>query len=256
MKELDKFKEEADNLVQYLHDVVRPVSENILNREDIWLAKRKKCYITSSKLPNLMKHGTRKEQLWGKSALDVLYGAMYQQRTGLELEPVNAYQFNWGKTKEPHAVEWLRGQTKLKVMSCTYDFPEIIFNTPFDKFGDSPDAYIYDAKGNIKAIVEIKCPCDQIKIEKYRDVTNIDKKTENYEQFLGHFIGLPGVRELWWIIYDGYANDGHIVKMLRKDHEDNIKQLIERINDGIYVINECLHNNKKISDIETILKEK
>lgn len=222
-----------------------------MDREERWKAKRAKCYITSSVLPNLVKGGRGKGIEWGDTSKAVLYGALYQQRTGIQLENKDLYQFKWGKEHEPDAIEWLRNNCLEPIVHCSEDFDEIIFNEPFPKFGDSPDFYSGD---NI--IGEIKCFVDQVKIEKFREITEIHDKTENYEQFLGHFIGAPARDELWWVIYDAYADDAHIVKMYRKDHLANIEKLKARIQDGIYVVDQCLDNGEKISNIETILSKR
>lgn len=229
-----------------------------LNREQIWMAKRAECFVTASPCPSLMKSGRGKCAEWGESAKTVLYGAKYQHRTGMQLEQKDLFQFKWGHENEPNAVEWLRTQTMDEVKSCSTDFDEIIFQQPFEGFGDSPDAFVYNSDGSFKAVVEIKCPVDQIKIEKLNDETDIHDKHEYYWQFIAHFIGTPDAKELWWVIYDAYADDGHIVKMYRKDHLANIDKLTARINDGIYVVKKCLENPEKykIGNIETILNER
>ena len=225
-----------------------------MDREQRWMAKRAKCFITASNCPNLMKSGRSKNVLWGETAKDVLFAAKYQHRTGLELEQKDLYQFKWGHEQEPNAIEWLKLQTMHDVISCANDFEDIVFNQPFPGFGDSPDAYV----NGKKIVCEIKCPVDQVKIEKLREETCIHDKHEYYWQFLAHFIGSPESDELWWVIYDGYADDGHIVKMLRKDHLDNIEKLTARINDGIYVVKKCLEDpeNYKIGNVEQILNER
>lgn len=240
MSEFEKLKKEAAELNKE-PEIVE------VDREAVWKAKRAKCYITSSVLPKLMQKGRGKGIDWGSGAKDVLYGSLYQQRTGIQLKNKDFWQFKWGHENEPNAIEWLR-KNGHDVKSCTEDFDEIIFKTPFDKFGDSPDFHLGE-----KIVGEIKCFVDQVKIEKFREITEIHDKTENYEQFLGHFIGAPERDELWWVIYDAYADDAHIVKMYRKDHLAAIERLTARIQDGIYVVDKCLTDGEKVGNVETIL---
>jgi len=229
-----------------------------LTREQIWMNKRAECYATASVCPNLMKGGRAKGVDWGESAKDVLFAAKYQHRTGLQLEQKDLFQFKWGHEQEPNAVEWLRAQTMDEVKSCESDFDQIVFQQPFEGFGDSPDAFILNTDGSVKVVVEIKCPVDQVKIEKLREETDIHDKHEYYWQFIAHMIGTPEAKELWWVIFDGYNDEGHIVKMFRKDHLANIEKLIARIKDGIYVVKKCIEDpaNYKIDNIETILNER
>jgi hypothetical protein len=244
MDEFEKLKQEASQA-----NIEPEIVET--DRETVWKAKRAKCYITSSVLPKIMTKGRGKGVEWGDTAKEILYGATYQQRTGLQLENKDFWQFKWGNENEPRAIDWLKRNCSGIVKSCSEDFDEIIFNTPFNKFGDSPDFYLGE-----KIIGEIKCPVDQIKIEKYREIDSIHDKTENYWQFLGHFIGSPERDELWWVIYDGYADEGHIVKMYRKDHIANIERLTARIKDGIYVVDKCLNDGEKIGNVEGILNKR
>ena len=252
MDEFEKLKQEAA-------DANTPVIEiDSTEKERIWKAKRSKCYITSSTLPALVKGGRNKGVLWGDTAKNILHECLYEIQNGVQLEPKDFWQMKWGRENEPKAIEWLRGYTDLKVKSCAEDFEEIIFNEPFPLFGDSPDAYVYNENGSIHAVVEIKCPTSQLKIQKLRKLKLIHDKHEHYHQFLGHLIGEPKAPELWWLNYDAYVNKGYVSKMKRVEHLGQIKQLTARINDGIYVIGKCLEDDERydIEDIETILNER
>lgn len=214
----------------------------------LWLQKRSKCIVTASQLPKLMTGGRGSD--WGDTSKAVLYAAKYCKRTSLQLEEKDLYNFRWGHEQEPNAIEWLRANCMEEIKSCSTDFDEIVFNQPFDGFGDSPDFYAGSIVG------EIKCPVDQAKFEMCLDIDRIDDKHENYWQLLGHFIGSPESNELWLVYFDGYNQDGHIVKMYRKDHEANIQKLTSRIKDAIYVVNYCLEKGEKIGNVETILNSR
>lgn len=198
-------------------------------KEHEW--KLKRCgKLTASVLPDLMTSGRAKDDLFGMKALAVMYITRYERRTKTLREQQNNKNFDWGHDNEPLAVEWVRDQLPFStIKSCTTDFDEIVFNEPFEGFGDSPDFYVYDHTGKVMAVGEIKCPIGQAKIEELRFLKVIDEKTEYYWQFLGHFIGKPEVDTLYYVIYDGYQNDGRILEMHRADHAANIAKLTERI---------------------------
>lgn len=195
-------------------------------KEYDWKAKRQ-GKITSSTLPDLMKTG--KGTPYGKAFFDALYLVRYERRTGITRENGSNKAFDWGHDNEPLAVEWVRTQLLDEVKSCTTDFPEIVFNEPFAGFGDSPDFYVYNCNGEISALGEIKCPMSQSKIENLQFLKEITDKDEYYWQFLGHFVGMPAVRTLYYVVYDGYSNDGRIIAMNREEHSANIQKLTDRI---------------------------
>lgn len=195
-------------------------------REYEWKEKRR-GKITSSTLPDLMKAG--KGTPYGKAFFDALYLVRYERRTGITRENGSNKAFDWGHENEPLAIEWIRTQLIDEIKSCTTDFPDIVFNEPFSGFGDSPDFYVIGANGEIKALGEIKCPMNQGKIETLQFFREITDKDEYYWQFLGHFVGMPSVDTLYYVVYDGYTNTGRIVAMYREEHADNIRKLTERI---------------------------
>lgn len=195
-------------------------------KEYEWKARRH-GKITASTLPDLMKAG--KGTPYGKSFFDALYLVRYERRTGITRENGSNKAFDWGHENEPLAVEWVRSQLMDEVRSCTTDFPDIVFNEPFAGFGDSPDFYVYGADGTIKALGEIKCPMSQGKIESLQFFNEITDKDEYYWQFLGHFVGMPTVDTLYYVVYDGYSNTGRIIAMNRAEHTDNIQKLTDRI---------------------------
>lgn len=217
-----------------------------------WKEKRR-GKITASTLPDLMKAG--KGCIFGKAALDVMYAVRYERRTGLTRENGSAKAFDWGHENEPLAVEWVRGQLMNDIKSCSDDFEDIVFNEPFEGFGDSPDFYVYGFNGDVIALGEVKCPMSQGKIESLQFTTEITDKDEYYYQFLGHFIGRPDVDLLYYVIFDGYTNNGRIIGMKREDHADNIQKLYDRVRLCNEIINYSLKSGRDFIDcIETSTK--
>lgn len=127
-------------------------------KEIEWKEKRR-GKITASTLPDLMKAG--KGCPFGKAALDAMYLVRYERRTGTMRENGSNKAFDWGHENEPLAVEWVRSQLMNEIKSCTTDFKDIVFNEPFEGFGDSPDFYVYGFDGKVIALGEIKCPMSQ-----------------------------------------------------------------------------------------------
>lgn len=218
-----------------------------LGKEERW--KKKRCgKITSSTLPNLMKGGRSKGIEWGEGAKDVLYGVKYERRTGLMRETKDFIKnFTFGKEHEPSAFEWLK-QNGYPDIKNSDDFEDIIFHEPFENFGDSPDFIGYELVG------EIKCNISQEKFEKMMDEKVIHDKSEYYEQFLGHLIGMPEAKKLVFCNYDPVSGKGHVIEMLRKDHLDNIEKLEQRINDGNKVVDASIAGKTTISEINEFLK--
>lgn len=214
-------------------------------KEIEWREKRRGL-ITASVLPDLMKAG--KGTPFGKAALDVMFNVRYERRTGVIRENGSNKAFDWGHENEPLAVEWVRSQLMNEVKSCTTDFNDIVFNRPFEGFGDSPDFYVYDAKGNVIALGEIKCPMSQGKIETLQFLEEITEADEYYWQFLGHFLGRSDVDTLYYVIYDGYVNNGRILEMHRADHASNLKKLYDRIRLAHELIDASLRYRRNFLD--------
>ena len=90
----------------------------------------------------------------------------------------------------------------------------------------------------------------QGKIESLQFGNTIDEKDEYYWQFLGHFLGRPDVDKLYYVIYDGYVNDGRILEMNRADHADNIKKLYDRIRIASEIAKEVLDLKLQIESLK------
>ncbi len=227
--------------------------QDSLDREYEWKKKRV-GRITSSQLPNLMKKGRGKP--FGDTSLTVLYGVKYERRTKSMLENVECKAFQWGHDNEPLALDWLRMQMMNTVKSCSDDFEEIVFCTPFEGFGDSPDGYIYDFDGNVEGVVEVKCPISQPKFEKNIECTEITNKHEYYGQFLGHFLGTPSAKYLLWVVYDGYGDCGYSVRLNRSDCIDDLNNLEIRIKKASAIVDESLKTGVSIAEIANRISKK
>lgn len=217
------------------------VGEALLDKQQRW-RKDRSGRATASQMPNLAKSGRSKEkEPWGATAITELYGIKYERRTNLTLETVECKAFEFGHENEPLALEALRRKYKFyDIKSCSEDYPDIVFKKPFEGAGDSPDVNIYNRAGVVCGIAELKCNISQTKFEKLRDVTVIDKKHEYYWQFIMHFIGTPSAKFLIWGNYDACNDEIHAVILKRKDVEDDIAWLTQRIKDGIRYIDLCL----------------
>lgn len=226
--------------------------KSIEQKEIEWKEKRQ-GKITASTLPDLMKAG--KGCLFGKTALDAMYLVRYERRNKTIRENGSNKAFDWGHENEPLAVEWVRTQLMNEIKSCTTDFEDIVFNEPFEGFGDSPDFYVYGRDKKVIALGEIKCPMSQGKIESLQFTSSIDEKDEHYWQFLGHFLGRPDVDKLYYVIYDGYMNDGRILEMNRADHVENIQKLYDRIRLASEMIDESIRSGLDLLDCIDKAKE-
>lgn len=215
-----------------------------LSKEEKW-KKERIGKITSSQFPKLMKKGRGAGEIWGSVAKTELYAVRYEMRTGVEPpEQFNKY-FDHGKENETLAIEWMRQNFIQDIKHCTDDFDEIVFRCPIEGVGDSPDALMYNAKGEEEVVVEIKCITKIAKIEEGRECKEIHDKHEYYWQFLGHFIGSPHIDKLLYLEYDAFSDDAHYLWMHRKDHQKNIEILTERLLDAVLY----LKSDKKISNI-------
>jgi len=210
-------------------------------KEYEWREKRR-GKITASVLPDLMQAGRGK--IFGTKAIEAMFAIRYERRTGIVRESTSSKAMDWGNQNEPLAVEWLRSQFMQHIESCSHDCEDIVFNEPLPGFGDSPDAYMYDFEGVRDAVIEIKCPISQSKIEALQLLKSVTKDTEYYWQFIGHFIGSPDVDTLYCAIYDAYRNRGQILEMKRADHVEAIQEATERIRLCNEVIDESLRSGR------------
>lgn len=221
--------------------------ENIFEeRIEIW--RQKRCgKITSSELNHFIQKGKGSD--WNAKTIAYLYKIKYQRRTGEQREEVQARNFEWGHSCEPLAIMQLRENTMNKIVSCSNDFDEILFNEPFKGFGDSPDYNVYDLNDKLIAVGEIKAPVDEAKIEEILEIESI-KDTDYYGQCLGHLIGEPKAPIVQLVFFDGITNT--IIKgfeITRDECKEDLIYLEKKIKVASDYIDKCLIENCKIEDI-------
>ncbi|WP_229090506.1 hypothetical protein [Bacteroides ovatus] len=69
------------------------------------------------------------------------------------------------------------------------------------------------------------------------------------------FLGRPDVDKLYYVIYDGYTNEGRILEMNRANHADNIKKLYDRIRLASEMIDESIRSGLDLLDCVDKAKE-
>lgn len=234
------------------------INEALLSKEERWKKKRGGL-ITASPTPKLASYGRNKEkEPWGKTAISYLYSVKYERRTSLLMDNVECKAFEFGHENEPLAINAIKKKYGFfDIRSCSDDYDDIVFNIPFDGFGDSPDANIYNKKGVVIGVAEAKCNISQEKFEKLLDVDVIDSSHEYYWQFISHFIGTPTAKFLVWGNYDAYNDEIHCVILLRKNVSSDIAWLTNRIKSGSEYVDLCLSYPKKykLSDINNWHKQ-
>ena len=65
----------------------------------------------------------------------------------------------------------------------------------------------------------------------------------------------PDVDKLYYVIYDGYTNEGRILEMNRANHADNIKKLYDRIRLASEMIDESIRSGLDLLDCVDKAKE-
>ncbi len=194
--------------------------------------KKDRCgKITASPSPKIMK-GTAKEY-FSKTGLSELLYTKFERRTGILRTEIRCSSFDFGHENEPFALDKYREEfPDLIIKSCSDDFDDIMFIVPeeFDgKFGDSPDAYVYDKEGVLIAVAEVKCNVSESKFESLRDVKEITNKHEYWWQFIAHLVCHPTVDRLVWLNYCPTSDELHHVELLRYDCLDAIAEFTKKI---------------------------
>ena len=188
--------------------------------------------ITSSNLSKLCTNPRSKDEMFSRTALEEIFKVMYERRTGIVRPHLDLPQFNWGNDNEPIAIQkYSEGLKNGEYIKCAKnDFDDIVFFEPFEGFGDSPDAIVYNSNNQIIRIVEIKCPVDIGKIEKHRLMgIEFDKSYEYYYQVLGHLIGCAGAEAVDLIIYDAYSDKIYEYCINRSSYAEEIEVLKNKI---------------------------
>jgi hypothetical protein len=221
-------------------------------KEERWLQKRV-GKITASILNDIMSKG--RGVPYGQKAINAMRAVKYERRTGYSRQSASSFQMEWGKENETHALDWYKWWRRDEntgiedVKDCRNDFDDIVFNQPFDGFGDSPDFLVY-RYGKIIGVGEIKCPVDVVKIEElFTETTAIDQNSEYYNQLIGHFIGCPEANFADLVIFDAYTNTGKVFTLTRHENEAQIAAVKARIMQVSAFIDYCMSNLKNLETI-------
>jgi len=219
-------------------------------RTDNWLKKRA-GRITASIIKDLMTKGRGKET-FGQTAIKAMQFIKYERRTGIARENKTNRNFKHGHEFEPEALKWYADDAShafygYEIKSCATDFPEIVFQTPFAGFGDSPDFFVYHGP-LLVGVGEIKCPVDQSKIENLWEFKKIDSDSEYYYQILGHFLGTPDAEWCDLIIYDAFAKQGKIFTITRSEVEHELQPLQNRLQTISMAIDHCIEKGYTLSE--------
>lgn len=210
-----------------------------MDKEQQWL-KARLGMITASELGNITSAS-------GKiidGCLSYIRSKRFERRHGYSL-PVTARPMEIGNEQEPYICEWARKNLGFDNIVYAKEQQEIPFwIAPDCPLGASPDAYLESQQ----IVFEFKCLVGNTAIEFFDDeyTSYEEKKTavwkDHGDQLLGQFLSNPKVEEIWLIKYE-YQNDdiiedtdsplapwrGHVFKFARKDFEESINAMKNRI---------------------------
>ena len=210
-----------------------------MSKEDIWLKKRLGM-ITASELGNITSAS-------GKiidGNLSYIRQKRWERKHGFS-HPVTARAMDIGNEQEPYINEWCKANLGLPEIVYSKDLPEIPFWVATDcPVGASPDAFTPD--GRIE--LEYKTLVGNTAIEFFGDeYTSYEEKKlavwkDHGDQMLGQFISKGSIEEIWLVKYiycdDDILQDtdsplapwrGIVFKFARKDYEESIAEMKERI---------------------------
>ena len=205
---------------------------------------------TGSRIPDLMKQGRGKNELWGQTAINIILElAAFHTMTkeGREMYSIEQMykefrQTKWGNTYEPEARDLYSDKTGYLVKETGFQV-----HREFDYIGGSFDGEVWDFDVPDdymvvipSGIIEIKCPYDPLKHLHNMNLsrTGIDVKHEYYGQIQCN-IEVSGVDWCDFISYDPRQDNAHKIVIIR----------VER--DQIYIdaMMDRIHKAKKILDL-------
>lgn len=189
---------------------------------------------TGSEIPDLMKQGRGKDNMWGETAKGVIlkkvaYARMTdegrEQQAEIEMRKDFA-QTRWGHTYEPEARKVYSRVTGLTVNEIGFmTNPKMPFN------GGSFDGDVVDDNDNRIGIIEIKCPYDPVKHDKNSSLSidGLDEKHEYYGQIQNN-INVAGVDWCDFISYDPRRKDEFKMVVIRVERDPfYIESIVDRI---------------------------
>ena len=159
--------------------------------------------------------------------------------------PVSARAMDIGNEQEPYVIDWCRANLGIGEILYSKDLPEIPFWVADDcPVGASPDAFTPDEK----IVIEAKTLVGASSIEFFDDeYTPYEEKklavwNDHGDQLLGQFISNKKVEEIILVKYiyqdDDILKDtdspnapwrGHVFRFSRKDYEESIEEMRQRI---------------------------
>lgn len=186
---------------------------------------------TGSKMPDLMKQGRGKDDLWGETAKNVIFElASYATMTpegreqyAIEQMYKDFRQTKWGNEYEPEARVAYAEATKTSVFETGFTTHPTI---PY--LGGSFDGQ------TLGGIIEIKCPYDPVKHLKNANLKlkGIDSKHEYYGQMQCN-IEVAGVEWCDFVSYDPRQQGAHKLVVIRVDRDPiYIAAMLERVHEA------------------------
>ena len=191
---------------------------------------------TGSKIPNLMKSGRGKGELWGETSKNVILEiASYQRMTdegrvqyAVEQMYKDFRQTRWGNTYEPEAREAYAKHTgyvvketgftvhpTISYMGGSFDGEAIGYNNESTAWENNRG--LTDLTVGLKGIIEIKCPYDPVKHQQNYDLKLAGGITADHE-FYGQIqnnIEVAGVDWCDFISYDPRCQDEYKLVVIR-----------------------------------------
>ena len=212
-----------------VNDIPQQEKEEIAVDERLERWKQKRIgLITASNLTKLM-NLDKKGHVKTKAGIDYLLEVMHQRQTRIDEQETFAKAFEWGHQYEEEALNYYNKVTGNNVLSATYGFDDIVFRTPVEGFGDSPDGITENNKG----VVEIKCPYNGANHLRNCAETVYHDGLDYFWQIIGHLV--PSYVD-WvdFVSYDPRYEDGHpnkikIIRINRADVQTRIDQLVAKI---------------------------
>ena len=205
-----------------------------------------------------------KDVEFGEGAMTYVYELVREKRRNKPTFNADNKNFRWGHNQEPYAIKWLRNaypDWNIRHCSDEDEFADIVFNIAECGLGDSPDFYVGE-----DIIGEVKCPVDEAKFERIREMTREEAREEHEYQFAGHFIGDPNVKSLIYFIYDGQNDDdeddvldvldpdrGIVFTYTREEFQPLIDEITGKVKRVCEFIEMCVNGECKVRDINSIL---
>ena len=232
------------------------LSENEMRQRTIewYLARWDK--FTGSRIPDLMKQGRGKNDIWGQTAKNVIlelsaYATMTpegKEQWAIEQMFKDFRQTKWGTEHEAEARELYAEKTGYYVTENGFTIHD-----DFNYIGGSFDGVVMQPKIKMPmkvGIIEIKCPYNPVNHMNNLDLLHnggIDASHTYYGQIQNN-IEVAGVEWCDFISYDPRQDDKHKVVIIRVNRDQiYIDAMMERIHKAQFAKNQYL-NGESLDD--------